>query len=73
MGKMQFNEVAFFNVVWPKEKDAASRFNCHVRNEFLTKSDGSFFEGQDLYDILRAWLMDEFEACPIEFEYLVYE
>lgn len=71
MGEMQLTEVTFSNVVWPEGKDAPSNFKRRIRSAFITKPDGSMFEGKDLYDILHAWLTDEFNECPIDFTYYI--
>lgn len=62
--------VNFWNVTWPK-LPLQSKFSKLVRCEFLLDREGNLFGKEELKDILAAWLYDEFNACPTDFDFLI--
>jgi len=63
-----FVNIDFKNVRWPKA-GIPSSFSKNVRCYFLLDNDGHVQNHDTLKDILKAWLYDEFNECPIDFEF----
>lgn len=61
-------EVKFTNIKWPKFSLPTSCVK-NIRLEFLIDNNGKIFDNIDLKDILMAWLHDEFNECPCDFEF----
>ena len=70
MNPSAYVNVNFWNVKWPSTS-LPSKISKNVRCAFLLNEDGSLFERSDLKDILKSWLHDEFNECPIDFDFIV--
>lgn len=62
--------VDFTNVKWPK-LSLPSTVSKNIRYEFLLDKDGQLFSREDLKDILKSWLHDEFNVCPLDFDFMI--
>ena len=60
--------VKFKDVKWPKFS-LPSSFDKEVRCEFLIGEDGIMFGYNDLKDILAAYLQDEYNVVPLDFDF----
>ncbi len=60
--------INFIGVKWPRFS-LPSNFSKDIRGEFLLSRDGNLFSKEDLKDILTAWLYDEFNVCPLDFDF----
>ena len=58
--------VDFWDIKWPNAA-LPSKTSKNVRFAFLLDKDGNLFEHDDLKDILKSWLHDEFNECPEDF------
>jgi len=56
------------NIAWQEGSKLEKEQIIEVRRYFITDNDGKMFKGQDLHDILQAWMQDEFGECPASFE-----
>lgn len=70
MDPNSFVNVNFWNVTWPK-MSLPSRISKNVRCYFITNDDGTLMDHDILKDVLKAWLFDEFNVCPLDFEFQV--
>ena len=64
--------VDFTDVEWPNNVTLPKRFTRNVRLFFLVDSAGNFFKHDDMKDVLKAWLQDEFDASPLDFKFRCY-
>lgn len=62
--------VHFKNVIWPTP-NLPNKFKKLIRCEFLMDNDNKIFNFNDLKDILKAWLYDEFKICPYDLDYCI--
>lgn len=58
--------IKFSSIVWPDAFSGPSSYETNVRMEFLLDKDGKMFTNDDLYDIMVAYLHDEFNECPLK-------
>ena len=63
--------VTFKNVTWPRSCPLPSDFTKSVRKHFLLSSDGKVLSYPDMHVVLTAWLYDEYEMCPLSFDFQV--
>ena len=68
MDKDKCSIIEFTDVQWPSNSNSLT-FLKTVRNEFLVDRNGERFREDDLKDILKSWLHDEFNECPIDFKF----
>lgn len=62
--------VDFTHVKWPKFS-LPSHFSKLVKFNFLLDKDGQLFSREDLKDILKSWLHDEYNVCPLDFDFMI--
>lgn len=62
--------VDFTDVEWPDNVTLPKNFTRNVRLFFLVSNDGNLFKHDDMKDVLKAWLQDEFDASPLDFKFL---
>lgn len=62
--------VDFTDVKWPDNVTLPKNFSRKVRFFFLIDSDGNLFKHEDMKDVLKAWLQDEFDASPLDFKFM---
>lgn len=61
--------IKFHDIQWPDGFSGPHEYEVDVRTVFLTANDGTQFAGNDLYDILVAYMHDEFNECPVKFTF----
>ena len=64
MDKSSTMHVVFYSVKWPSNFGGPSTFEMDIRCEFLYDKDGNMFGYNDLVDILKAYVQDEYGECP---------
>ena len=64
MDKSSTMHVVFYDVRWPSNFGGPSTFEMDIRCEFLYGKDGNMFGHNDLVDILKAYVQDEYGECP---------
>lgn len=60
--------IKFTNVKWPK-LSLPNHLEKEVRCEFLIDQNGVLFGYNDLKDILAAYLHDEYNVVPLDFDF----
>ena len=62
--------VNFENAKW-QNAALPTKFSKNVRFAFLIDKDGNPFPYDDLKEILKSWLHDEFNECPMDFDFQI--
>lgn len=70
MDKNTFVNIDFWNAKWPK-MSLPSKFNHRVRGEFLLDNDNKLLPKDDMKVVLTSWLHDEYNVCPIDFDFII--
>lgn len=68
MNPQSYARIKFTGVKWPKFSLPID-FSKDVRGVFLLDRNGDLFSKRDLKDILASWLYDEFNVCPLDFDF----
>lgn len=63
--------VKFNDVKWPNSFDGPKVFEKNIRTEFLKDRNGVLFGYNDLVDIFKAYLQDEFGECPDSLDFSI--
>lgn len=63
--------VKFNDVKWPNGFDGPSIFEKNIRIVFLKDREGVLFGHNDLLDILKSYVQDEFDECPTSLDFSI--
>ena len=63
--------VKFSDVVWPASFAGPNTFDKDIRTEFLKDRNGILFGYNDLVDILKAYVQDEYGECPTSLDFSI--
>ena len=65
---MDFVKVEFSNIRWPK-MSLPGHCVKNVNKFFIVDQDGKALPERTLHCILKSWLHDEFNECPLDFDF----
>lgn len=57
-------KVKFINVTWPKD-GLPTELDRNIRADFIFDDEGKMLSKDDLTDIFKVYLQDEFGECPL--------
>ena len=63
--------VKFNDVKWPIGYNGPVTFNKDIRTEFLKDREGVLFGYNDLVDIFKSYVQDEFGECPTSLDFSI--
>lgn len=68
MDRNRICKVKFTSVTWPKN-GLPTELDRNIRAVFIFDDEGKMLSKDDLTDIFKAYLQDEFGECPINLDF----